>query len=572
MIVYSYYYGASAGRGIGTQAQSKELESLSLRSDLKDLSSLHALESSEHSGEMLSYMLTLGGYTILGLSYIESPKSSGYSRSAPCGLQYIIPEDSMEGTEIELGRIINFVNFQKPASAIPAPLESFPLNESGYSFHNSKAVLAPLVDGLVRVALSAQKEVLLVALPKGKGSDYASARYTISEALDYLPVQLRKNIHFFTGLPVAEGVSDALTGYDNAVKYGANVVFCPNEFYRQLIKQRTCIGMDMDRPGDEFGAFAAYITGVPDVSAALARVDGCMSGALTADNLSKAAIRAQRGDIETVETLREKLKVNEKETQDLKSKARALVKRVNNLEAENGKLRDELSVAEGGSVSTRNAGGRGSSNRGGGTRDGGGSVLKKILAIAAAALILAIVGFLCWMISARVYTGKFFPPVYQKTAETQISDDKTIVPLTEESAERQETEAETVSVKAAETKEQESSLTEEPEFVRESSPAEEPESELESEQAQEAESEQAEEPAPESEQSEKPGSEKPEESVQEEEPAAGLTEEPEAESGSEPEEESEEEETESESESESEDSELSLSGFGMNILPGIPEE
>lgn len=235
MAVYSYYYGASVDRGISVQAQSKELEMLPIRAMLKDLAAMHALDSSDHSGEMLSYLLSSGGYSVLGTSYIESPKSSGYNRSAPCGLMYVASDEDMGAAAGRLGKIVNFVNFQKPASATPAAMESFPLNESGYSFHNGPAILMPLVDGLTRVALSSAKDVLLVALPRGKSSDYATARYTIAEALGYLPSWMRGNIRFFTGLPVAESETDALKGFDNAVKYGANVIFCPNEFFSRLL-------------------------------------------------------------------------------------------------------------------------------------------------------------------------------------------------------------------------------------------------------------------------------------------------------------------------------------------------
>ena len=164
MTIYSYYYGASSG-GIGIQSIAKQLEGLGIRSDLKELASLHALTSPDRPGEMLSYLLRRDGYSILGLSYTESPQNSGYGRSAPCGLELIVPEADMDKASAELGTIVNFVSFQKPNSASPSPLTAFPLNESGYSFHNSPAILTPLVENLVRVTLSEKKEVLLVALP-----------------------------------------------------------------------------------------------------------------------------------------------------------------------------------------------------------------------------------------------------------------------------------------------------------------------------------------------------------------------------------------------------------------------
>lgn len=307
MAVYSYYYGASVDRGISVQAQSKELEMLPIRAMLKDLAAMHALDSSDHSGEMLSYLLSSGGYSVLGTSYIESPKSSGYNRSAPCGLMYVASDEDMGAAAGRLGKIVNFVNFQKPASAVPAAMESFPLNESGYSFHNGPAILMPLVDGLTRVALSSAKDVLLVALPRGKSSDYATARYTIAEALGYLPSWMRGNIRFFTGLPVAESETDALKGFDNAVKYGANVIFCPNEFFARLKTHRSCIALDMEHPSGQVNAFARYIVSVPDVSASLTLVNSCLSGADTYEAINAAAQQVQRGEIMTMEVLQQQL-------------------------------------------------------------------------------------------------------------------------------------------------------------------------------------------------------------------------------------------------------------------------
>lgn len=316
MAVYSYYYGAHRERGIGVQAQSKELEALPVRSALKDLSSMHALSSSEHDGEMLSYMLTHSGHTIIGASYIESPKSSGYSRSAPCGLMYVAPNADMTHMAGDLGKIINFISFQKPSTSSPAPLKTFPLNESGYFYHNSPSVLAPMIDGLVRVAFST-KDVLLVALPKGKNSDYASARYAIAEALRYLPASLRTSISFFTGLPVAENESDPLVGFDNAVKCGANVIFCPNEFFAKLRSHRSCIGLDMDQPTRQAGAFAEYITSAQGVSAGLSMISSNLTGTLSYDALNSAALRVRRGEVLTVEELQKELTQCKAQSRDL---------------------------------------------------------------------------------------------------------------------------------------------------------------------------------------------------------------------------------------------------------------
>ena len=390
MVIYSYYYGASAGQGIGVRAQSAQLESLPIRSDLKELSSMHALESSEHDGEMLSYMLHREGYRILGLSYIETPKSSGYSRSAPCGLQYIVSEQDMESADGELGRIINFMNFQKPASASPAPLNAFPLNESGYYFHNSSAVLEPLVDGLTRVAFS-PKEVLVVALPKGKSSEYATARYTIAEALNYLPVPLRRNIHFFTGLPVVEGVTDHLAGYDNAVKFGANVIFCPNEYYDRLKSYRSFIGLDMDRPSGRTGAYASFVTGAPDASLAISHVCSCLSGTVTYDSLNQAAQRVQQGDFVTIDTVRGNLEKSEKRCAALESTVSARQQEIAGLKNECARLRSLLDEEKG---------------RRERASEGGGGAVTRVLCILGVIVLMALTGLATWFITSRAVRNK----------------------------------------------------------------------------------------------------------------------------------------------------------------------
>ena len=98
MAVYSYYYGASVERGITIQAQSPELMNLPIQSMLKELAAMHSLDAGDQPGEMLSYMLSAGGFTVLGTSYTESPKSSGYNRSAPCGLMYVAPTPEVEAS------------------------------------------------------------------------------------------------------------------------------------------------------------------------------------------------------------------------------------------------------------------------------------------------------------------------------------------------------------------------------------------------------------------------------------------------------------------------------------------
>lgn len=306
MAIYSYYYGAHVSRGIGVQAQSPEIEKLPFRAAMKELSSMHALKSAEHENEMLSYMLLTNGYSILGASYMESPKSSGYNRSAPCGLLYVAPVADMEQMAGDLSRIINFINFQKPNAAAPAPMESFPLNDSGYSYHNSPAVMSAIVEGMLRVATT-NKDVLLIALPKTKSSEYAAARYAMAEAMSFLPLSIRPNIRFFTGLPVSESDTDPLVGFDNAVRFGANVIFCPNEYFAKLKSHRSCIAVDMEQPAGTAGAFARYITSVADPSVALALVNANMSGKMSVDALNKAALRVASGDVRTVEMVENEL-------------------------------------------------------------------------------------------------------------------------------------------------------------------------------------------------------------------------------------------------------------------------
>ncbi len=140
MEVYSYYYGASVEKGICVQAQSKEIDKLHLDSTLRDLASLHALESSEHNNEKLSFLLGIEGYCVLGVSYIESPSSSGYTRSAPCSLQYIVHGDEIVKRAEEYSRIINFINFRKPTSTAPVVMDMFPLADSGYYYHNNSKI------------------------------------------------------------------------------------------------------------------------------------------------------------------------------------------------------------------------------------------------------------------------------------------------------------------------------------------------------------------------------------------------------------------------------------------------
>ena len=65
--------------------------------------------------------------------------------------------------------------------------------------------------------------------------------------------------------------TEATLGYDTAVNYGANVIFCPNEHYKRLMSYRTCIGLNMDQPARQVGPFADFITHAANVSLALGR-------------------------------------------------------------------------------------------------------------------------------------------------------------------------------------------------------------------------------------------------------------------------------------------------------------
>lgn len=306
MAVYSYYYGAVPSQGIGVQAQSRELQNLPCQPTLNELASMHALSSAEQSSDRLCFLLAADQHTVLGMSYTEPPQSSRYNRSAPCSVQYIAPIRQVYDEADALGRIVNFVNFQKPTSAAPAPLNTFPLNESGSSYHYSAAVLAPMVDGLVRVTLNPGRELLLIGLPGGKSNDYASARYAIAEALNYLPISLRPHVHFFTGLPVSEGVTDPLAGLDNAIRFGANVVFCPNEHFAQLQTYRKCIAVSMDAPARTGSVFSNLIANAVDVSYTLQQVENSLPrSGISYDALNAAATQVQQGKLVTLEAMRD---------------------------------------------------------------------------------------------------------------------------------------------------------------------------------------------------------------------------------------------------------------------------
>ena len=307
MAIYSFYSGMDPDGKQNEAIQSAELEQLPVLPVLREMSSLRALTPAGQPGEMLSWLLHREGYGIFGLSWSEKRAVSGAVREAPCSLQYVTPGPELAMASADLGKIVNFINFQKPPASSPAPLNGWPMIESGYWFHNSTPVLTALVDGLARVATAPDDTVMLIGLPKGKKNAYAFARYTIAEMLEYLPENVRVNIRFFTGLPAAGKAADPGAGFDTAVKYGANVIFCPGEYFKQIGLYRKCISVDMDRPSAEAGAYADYITHAPGTMASLAAISGLVSGEMTYESLNRAARQAGEGRVGTVEKLREEI-------------------------------------------------------------------------------------------------------------------------------------------------------------------------------------------------------------------------------------------------------------------------
>ncbi len=321
MKVYTSYYGASRDSGIGTRAQSAELNDVLIKNTLVDLSAFRAISAQEKDNEALMYLLKKDGESILGLSYTEPPSSSGYNRAAPCGIQYVCDAGEMDYDQI--GSIVNFAVFKKPDSELPAPLSMIPVNESGYIFHNSPAVLAQVIDALVKVALSENNETALIVLPQGRNSEYTSARYTISEALGYLPKDLRSKISFFTSLPVSGENYDALTAFDTAGKYGANVVFCSPDNYQKLKSRRSFIEANMDNPV-KTGAFATLIARNKEPACFLKLTEQTVEGKLTYESLNAAAQRVEHGEVATLDQLQaqkkelsKQLSKTEKEKQSL---------------------------------------------------------------------------------------------------------------------------------------------------------------------------------------------------------------------------------------------------------------
>ncbi len=277
MEIYSYHYGAAPGKGIGVLAQSRELENLPLGPFLKDLSSFRALASSGQRGEKLCCLLEKDGYTIFGLTYPEPPEDSG--TAAPCGLLYVVRSDEWQSYAKYTGEIVRTAVFRKPETPVSEPAAAFPQDKNRPASGIRPDVMAQLVDGLVRAALSVQNEILVAALPGGLESGYETARSAIGEALDCLPPDLRKNIRFLTGLPVREGETKCLAGYENAVRLNANAVFCPHRYLRELTACRSFIWVDMEHPSGETGAFASWIVRSSHREEDLQRITARLQGA-----------------------------------------------------------------------------------------------------------------------------------------------------------------------------------------------------------------------------------------------------------------------------------------------------
>lgn len=317
MKVYTNYYGASRDSGIGTRAQSAELNDVLIKNMLVELSALRSISGQDKDNEALMYLLKKEGNSILGLSYTEPVSSSGYNRAAPCGIQYVCDAGEMDYDQI--GSIVNFAVFKKPDSALPAPLDMIPVNDSGYMFHNNPAALAQVIDALVKVALAEGSETALIVLPQGRNNEYTFARYTISEALGYLPKDLRRKISFFTSLPVSGENYDELTAFDTAGKYGANVVFCSADNYQKLKSRRRFIEANMDRPV-QTGAFAEYVANDKEPSNFLKLTEQTIDGKLTYDSLNAAAQRVANGEAATVDELRARIKETEEEIKNKQNK------------------------------------------------------------------------------------------------------------------------------------------------------------------------------------------------------------------------------------------------------------
>lgn len=334
MPVYSYHYGASKVSAAGVQAISPELSDPRVQEQLRQLSTMHALDSAEHQGEQLSYLLEMYGQELLGVSYPEQPRNSGYHTVAPCGIAYVYDRSKIDRMDERLSSIINFADFSKPGTASPAPLADIPVTECGFYYHHARRVMAELVDTLCMVIAGGQRAAMLVGLPRGKKSDYATARYTMAELVRYIPAPLRGNIRFFTGLPVRDMETDPRLGLGNALWMGANVIFCAAEHLPALqgypASGVKLSSVNMDAPQGTPGRFASYISGFSDPGAALARVLERVSGTITMDALNIAAQLVQEQGIPKA--------AGQEQLREMDNKIISLQRQIADLRKENRKL------------------------------------------------------------------------------------------------------------------------------------------------------------------------------------------------------------------------------------------
>lgn len=436
MKVFTSYYGASRDSGIGTRAQSVELNDVLIKNMLVDLSAFRAISAQEKDNEALMYLLKKDGKSILGLSYTEPPSSSGYNRAAPCGIQYVCDAGEMNFDQI--GSIVNFAVFKKPDSELPAPLSMIPVNDSGYMFHNNPAALAQVIDALVKVALSEGNETALIVLPQGRNSEYTTARYTISEALGYLPKDLRSRISFFTSLPVSGENYDVLTAFDTANRYGANVIFCSADNYQKLKSRRRFIEANMDSPV-QTGAFAWSIARDKEPACFLKLTEQTIEGNPTYESLNEAAQRVASGNAATVDELRKRIKEYEdaikekqnkiaelnsnlkKEKMKREKENEGLISKLKDAEEERKKLKKENDELKG-----RSGRPNGAISQAKKQKAATNPFMKKLLAISIAIAMIGL-GFAAgWLISNAVSSNKNQKTIVETESEQNTEQEQTV--------------------------------------------------------------------------------------------------------------------------------------------------
>jgi len=215
---------------------------------------MRALPSPGQKNDKLYFMLTRSNRRIYGTSYIQSPKDSGYNRSAPYSIQYISENEKF------IFSYENDADFSKlkfsldPGETLLKDLTTIYADRSAGTTQAKD--IAPLVDAFVRTALS---ESILLVSPR-QGSNAEDIKRTISYAMTFLPSVIGKKIRFFSSLPVFEGETDCLNGFDNAVRLQANVIFCPLEYINRLKSYRSFDVIDLEHPNTNIGYFADMIT------------------------------------------------------------------------------------------------------------------------------------------------------------------------------------------------------------------------------------------------------------------------------------------------------------------------